>query len=65
MKIKARSLVKKYSAQWWKAQIDYAEKRFEKFVKAAEESIKVYNGVKAIESMKDASRRLNVWWYCT
>ena len=65
MKIKARSLVKKYSAQWWKAQIDYAEKRFEKFVKAAEESIKVYNGVKAIESMKDASRRLNAWWYCT
>lgn len=65
MKIKLKPLTEKYSSRWWNNQITQAEKRFEKFVKSAEESIKVYNGVKAIESMKDASRRLNVWWYCT
>jgi hypothetical protein len=56
--------VKKYSPRWWKTQILEAEKRHEKFVRAAEESIRVYNAVKQLESLKDAQRRLNVWWYC-
>lgn len=58
------SSVKKYSPRWWKTQILEAEKRHEKFVRAAEESIRVYNAVKQLESLKDAQRRLNVWWYC-
>lgn len=56
--------VKKYSPRWWKTQILEAEKRHEKFVRVAEESIRVYNAVKQLESLKDAQRRLNVWWYC-
>lgn len=65
MKIKLpANSVKKYSPRWWKTQILEAEKRHEKFVRAAEESIRVYNALKQIESLKDAQRRLNVWWYC-
>jgi hypothetical protein len=59
-----RPLVKKYSPRWWKAQITQADRRYEKFIKSAEESIKVFNGIKEIETLKDAPRRLNVWWYC-
>lgn len=60
-----RPLVKKYSSRWWKSQLNNAEKRYEKFVKAAEESIRVFNAIPQIETLKDAPRRLNVWWYCT
>jgi hypothetical protein len=59
-----RPLVKKYSPRWWKSQITQADRRYEKFIKSADESIKVFNGVKEIETLKDAPRRLNVWWYC-
>lgn len=59
-----RPLVKKYSPRWWKSQITQADRRYEKFIKSAEESIKVFNGIKEIETLKDAPRRLNVWWYC-
>jgi len=59
-----RPLVKKYSSRWWKSQITQADRRYEKFIKSADESIKVFNGVKEIETLKDAPRRLNVWWYC-
>ena len=59
-----RPLVKKYSPSWWKSQITQADRRYEKFIKSAEESIKVFNGIKEIETLKDAPRRLNVWWYC-
>jgi hypothetical protein len=66
MKVKTpRPLVKKYSPDWWKKQIIESDKRFEKFIRAADESIKVFNGQKEIETLKDAPRRLNVWWYCT
>ena len=59
-----RPLVKKYSPRWWKSQITQADRRYEKFIKSADESIKVFNGIKEIETLKDAPRRLNVWWYC-
>lgn len=59
-----KPLVKKYSAQYWKAQILQSNRRYENFIKASEESIRVFNSVKNIESLKDAPRRLNVWWYC-
>jgi hypothetical protein len=60
----AKPLVKKYSAEYWKSQILQSNRRYEKFIKSAEESIRVFNSVKNIESLKDAPRRLNVWWYC-
>lgn len=59
-----RPLIKKYSPEWWKKQIIDADKRYEKFIKAADESIKVFAGLKEIDTLKDAPRRLNVWWYC-
>jgi hypothetical protein len=59
-----RPLAKKYSPSWWKSQITQADRRYEKFIKSADESIKVFNGIKEIETLKDAPRRLNVWWYC-
>ncbi len=52
------------SSGWWKSQITQADRRYEKFIKSADESIKVFNGIKEIETLKDAPRRLNVWWYC-
>jgi hypothetical protein len=65
MKVKSlKPLVKKYSADYWKVQIIHSNRRFEKFIKSAEESIKVFNAIKNIETLKDAPRRLNVWWYC-
>lgn len=65
MKVKLpATTTQKYSPRWWKHQLIDAEKRHEQFVRAAEESIKVYNAIKQIDSLKDAQRRLNVWWYC-
>jgi len=64
MKKVAKSLVKKYSPRWWKQQITISEDRRKRFIGDAEESIRVYNAQKQIDSLKDAQRRLNVWWYC-
>jgi len=65
MKVKApATTIKKYSPRWWKTQILDSEKRYDKFIRSAEESIRVYNAARQIESLKDAQRRLNVWWYC-
>jgi hypothetical protein len=64
MKKVAKSLVKKYSPRWWKQQITIAEDRRTRFIGDSEESIRVYNAQKQIDSLKDAQRRLNVWWYC-
>lgn len=64
MKKPTQSLVKKYSPRWWRQQITQAEERRNKFIKDAEESIRVYNAQKQVDTLKDAQRRLNVWWYC-
>jgi len=59
-----RPLIKKYSSTWWKKQIDQANTRYEKFIKTADESIKVFNAYKEVDTLRDAPRRLHVWWYC-
>ena len=64
MKIKARALVKQYSAEYWKSEISKAEDRSKKFVETAEESIRVFNAQKQVGLLNDAERRINVWWYC-
>lgn len=64
MKKVSQPVVKKYSPRWWKSQITHAEDRRKKFIQDAEESIRVYNAHKHIDTFKDAQRRLNVWWYC-
>jgi hypothetical protein len=64
MKKPTQSFVKKYSPRWWRQQITQAEERRSKFIKDAEESIRVYNAQKQVDTLKDAQRRLNVWWYC-
>ena len=63
MKIKARALVKQYSAEYWKSEISKAEDRSKKFVETAEESIRVFNAQKQVGLLNDAERRINVW--CT
>ena len=64
MKKQPVSLIKKYSGRWWKAQISDAETRRKKFIQDAEESIRVYNAHRQVDTLRDAQRRLNVWWYC-
>lgn len=56
-------LEKRFSASYWKTQVELAEERRQKFVQQAEESIKIYNGHRGIGIFKELQRRLNVWWY--
>lgn len=60
---KAAPLVKRFSAEYWKSQLTLAEDRRKDFLKAAEESINVYNSKKHVHIFADVERRINVWWY--
>jgi hypothetical protein len=62
--MKVKPLVKRFSGQYWKAEISRSTERFKKFVEMAEESIRVYNAQKNLSVFEDAERRLNCWWYC-
>lgn len=62
--MKIKPLVKRFSGSYWKSEITKAEERSKKFIKAAEESIRVYNAQRKVGILNDTERRLNSWWYC-
>jgi hypothetical protein len=60
---KSEPVAKRFSGDYWKGQLTSAEDRRKDFLKAAEESIKVYNAHKHLHLFNDVERRINVWWY--